>query len=451
MKKINLFKDEKEILEILQKYGEGYIVGGYVRDSLLGIEPSDCDFVTNLDYSKLLEIFKDFSPKEIGKHFGIIQIIYNGKAYEIAKYRKDIGVPEDRKEQEIEFTNSIMKDLKRRDFTINAIAYDGKNFRYVEGAEEDLKNKTLRFVGDPIVRIKEDPLRIMRFIRFLATKNLESAFEIEKLKDYLYLLDKISMERIRDEFNKIILSKDIENALSILEKSGVLEYIIPEWSATIDFDQKNSHHYLTVDEHIKKVVSLCDEDLELRIAALLHDIGKPQTFTLDSEGKGHFYNHEIESAKIVESILKRMKYSAKISSSIKNLVLYHLNTFKNSGRKYVKKLINEMGKDEVLKLFKLMEFDRIAHNPPHDFRSLNELKRLYNEIIEKEEAVSIKDLKISGKDIIELGVSQGKEIGLVLKLIFERVLEDSSLNERKILIKLAKEIIDKKDKKKELT
>ncbi|WP_294655957.1 CCA tRNA nucleotidyltransferase [uncultured Fusobacterium sp.] len=445
MKKINLFKDEKEILEILQKYGEGYIVGGYVRDSLLGIEPSDCDFVTNLDYSKLLEIFKDFSPKEIGKHFGIIQIIYNGKSYEIAKYRKDIGVPEDRKKQEVEFTNNIMEDLKRRDFTINAIAYDGKNFRYVEGAEEDLKNKTLRFVGDPIARIKEDPLRIMRFIRFLATKNLKSGFEIEKLKDYLYLLDKISMERIRDEFNKIILSKDIENALSILEKSGVLEYIIPEWSATIDFDQKNSHHYLTVDEHIKKVVSLCDEDLELRIAALLHDIGKPQTFTLDSEGKGHFYNHEIESAKIVESILKRMKYSAKISSSIKNLVLYHLNTFKNSGRKYVKKLINEMGKDEVLKLFKLMEFDRIAHNPPHDFRSLNELKRLYNEIIEKEEAVSIKDLKISGKDIIELGVSQGKEIGLVLKLIFERVLEDSSLNERKILIKLAKEIIDKKD------
>ena len=445
MEKITLSKDEKEILEILQKYGEGYIVGGYVRDSLLGIEPSDCDFVTNLDYSKLLEIFKDFSPKEIGKHFGIIQIIYNGKAYEIAKYSKDIGVPEDRKEQEIEFTNSIMKDLKRRDFTINAIAYDGKNFRYVEGAEEDLKNKTLRFVGDPIVRIKEDPLRIMRFIRFLATKNLESAFEIEKLKDYLYLLDKISMERIRDEFNKIILSKDIENALSILEKSGVLEYIIPEWRATIAFDQKNPHHYLTVDKHIKKVVSLCDEDLELRIAALLHDIGKPQTFTLDSEGKGHFYNHEIESAKIAERILKRMKYSTKISDNIRNLVLYHLNTFKNSGRKYVKKLINEMGKDEVLKLFKLMEFDRIAHNPPHDFRSLNELKRLYNEIIEKEEAVSIKDLKISGKDIIELGVSQGKEIGIVLKLIFERVLEDSSLNERKILIKLAKEIIDKKD------
>ena len=445
MEKINLSKDEKEILEILQQFGEGYIVGGYVRDSLLGIEPSDCDFVTNLEYDILLEIFKDYSPKEIGKHFGIIQIIYNGKAYEIAKYRKDIGVAEDRKKQEIEFTNNIKEDLKRRDFTINAIAYDGKNFRYVEGAEEDLKNKTLRFVGDPIERIKEDPLRIMRFIRFLATKNLESAFKIEKLKDYLYLLDKISMERIRDEFNKIILSKDIDKALEMLEKSGVLEYIIPEWSATIGFDQKNHHHYLTVDEHIKKVVSLCNQDLELRMAALLHDIGKPQTFTLDIEGKGHFYNHEIESAKIAESILKRMKYSTKISDNIRNLVLYHLNTFKNCGRKYVKKLINEMGKDQVLKLFKLMEFDRIAHTPPHDFRSLNELKRLYNEIVEKDEAVSVKDLKISGKDIIELGVSQGREVGVVLKLIFERVLEDSELNKKEILIKLAKEIIDKKD------
>ena len=307
-----LDRNIKLILDILQENGQGYIVGGYVRDVLLGLEPKDCDFVTDIEYEKLLNIFSEYSPKEIGKHFGIIQIIYNGKSYEIAKYRKDIGVPEDRKKQEVEFTNNIMEDLKRRDFTINAIAYDGKNFRYVEGAEEDLKNKTLRFVGDPIARIKEDPLRIMRFIRFLATKNLKSGFEIEKLKDYLYLLDKISMERIRDEFNKIILSKDIENALSILEKSGVLEYIIPEWSATIGFDQKNSHHYLTVDEHIKKVVSLCDEDLELRIAALLHDIGKPQTFTLDSEGKGHFYNHEIESAKIAESILKRMKYSTKI-------------------------------------------------------------------------------------------------------------------------------------------
>lgn len=444
MKKIDLSKDEKNILEIIQKYGEGYIVGGYVRDSLLGIEPNDCDFVTNLEYSQLLEIFKNFSPKEIGKHFGIIQIIYNGKTYEIAKYRKDIGVPDDRKNQKIEFTNNIMEDLKRRDFTINTIAYDGKNFKYVEGAEEDLKNRTLRFVGDPIERIKEDPLRIMRYLRFLATKNLESGFEIEKLKEYLYLLDKISIERIRDEFNKIILSKDIKKALSILEKSGVLEYIIPEWSATIGFDQKNPHHYLTIDEHIKKVVSLCDEDLELRMSALLHDIAKPQTFTLDSEGKGHFYNHEIESAKIAENILKRMKYPTKISSNIRKLVLYHLNTFKNNGRKYVKKLINELEKEEILKLFKLMEFDRIAHTPPHDFRALNELKRLYNEIIEKDEAVSIKDLKISGKDIIELGVSQGKEIGRVLKLLFEKVLEDSSLNERDILIKLAKEIIDKK-------
>lgn len=443
MQQINLSDDEKNILKILQKYGEGYIVGGYVRDSLLGIEPSDCDFVTNLDYEKILEIFKEFSPKEIGKNFGIIQIIYNKKTYEIAKYRKDIGVPENRKKQSIEFTENILEDLKRRDFTINAIAYDGENFKYIDGAEEDLKNKVLNFVGNPIDRIKEDPLRIMRFIRFLATKNLITHFEIEKLKDYLYLLDNISIERIRDEFNKIIMADNIERALDILEKSGVLDYIIPEWKATKGFDQKNSHHYLTVDEHIKKVVTLCEKDLELRMSALLHDIGKPQTFTVDEEGKGHFYNHDIESAKMAEQILKRMKYSSKITLNIKNLVLYHLNNFKNNGKKYVKKLIVEMGKDEILKLFKLMEADRLAHNPPYDFRSLDQLKRLYNEIIEKQEAMSIKDLKISGKDIIKLGVPAGKEIGVILKKLFELVLEDSQLNEKEKLIDLAQQIIKK--------
>lgn len=445
MRKLNLSKDEKDILKILQQYGDGYIVGGYVRDSLLGIEPTDCDFVTNIEYTKLLEIFKNFSPKEIGKHFGIIQIVYNKKTYEIAKYRKDIGVPENRKKQNIEFTENILEDLKRRDFTINAIAYDGKEFKFVEGAEEDLKNKTLNFVGNPIERIKEDPLRIMRFIRFLATKDLKSDFNIEKIKNYLYLLDNISIERIRDEFNKIIMSENIEKALEILEKSGVLEYIIPEWKATRGFDQKNSHHYLTVDEHIKKVVTLCEKNLELRISALLHDIGKPQTFTIDENGKGHFYTHEIKSAELTEIILKRLKYSSKMIFNIKNLVLYHLNTFKNSGKKYVKKLIQEMGKDEILTLFKLMEADRLAHTPPYDFRSLDQLKRLYNEIIEKEEAISIKDLKISGKDIIELGVMPGKEVGVVLKRLFELVLEDCKVNEKEKLLDLAQKIIKNSD------
>lgn len=232
LKKIELGENEKYILETIQKYGEGYIVGGYVRDSLLGLKPKDCDFVTNLSYEKLLEIFKEFHPKEIGKAFGIIQIKYKGIHYEIAKYRKDIGVPEDRREQEVEFTDNIMEDLKRRDFTINAVAFDGENYRYVEHAVEDIMNKNLRFVGGAPERIKEDPLRVMRFIRFLVTKNLNNKNDIKQILPYIPLVKKLSMERMRDEFSKIITADDAHSAIELLEKTGILEYLIPEWTKT---------------------------------------------------------------------------------------------------------------------------------------------------------------------------------------------------------------------------
>ena len=246
LKKIELGKNEKYILETIQKYGEGYIVGGYVRDSLLGLKPKDCDFVTNLSYEKLLEIFKEFHPKEIGKAFGIIQIKYKGTHYEIAKYRKDIGVPEDRREQEVEFTDNIMEDLKRRDFTINAVAFDGENYRYVEHAVEDIMNKNLRFVGEAPERIKEDPLRVMRFIRFLVTKNLNNKNDIEQILPYIPLVKKLSMERMRDEFSKIITADDAHSAIELLEKTGILEYLIPEWTKTKKFNQRNPHHNLTL-------------------------------------------------------------------------------------------------------------------------------------------------------------------------------------------------------------
>ena len=161
------------ILNLLKEEGQGYIVGGFVRDIFLGLNPKDCDFVTDIDYERLKEIFKKFKPKEMGKHFGIIQIKIDGIPYEIAKMREDIGIPLDRKIQKVEFTKNIYDDLKRRDFTINAIAYDGEKFYFGEKSKEDIENKVLRFVGDCTQRIKEDPLRILRYFRFLATKDLK--------------------------------------------------------------------------------------------------------------------------------------------------------------------------------------------------------------------------------------------------------------------------------------
>ena len=438
LKKIELGKNEKYILETIQKYGEGYIVGGYVRDSLLGLKPKDCDFVTNLSYEKLLEIFKEFHPKEIGKAFGIIQIKYKGTYYEIAKYRKDIGVPEDRREQEVEFTDNIMEDLKRRDFTINAVAFDGENYRYVEHAVEDIMNKNLRFVGEAPERIKEDPLRVMRFIRFLVTKNLNNKNDIEQILPYIPLVKKLSMERMRDEFSKIITADDAHSAIELLEKTGILEYLIPEWTKTKKFNQRNPHHNLTLDEHIKKVVASIEGDIELRLAALLHDIGKPQTYTLKN-GIGHFYGHEQESAVLAEKILLRMKYANKIVKNVTLLIANHLNNSKNSNKKYCKKLIEKIGYENMPKLFKLMEADRIAHKPPFDFTALDKLKIAYYEICNNNEPISIKDLVVNGNDMIALGITKGKDIGETLKYLLGKVLEDSANNDRKILLNFAEQ------------
>ncbi len=438
LKKIELGKNEKYILETIQKYGEGYIVGGYVRDSLLGLKPKDCDFVTNLSYEKLLEIFKEFHPKEIGKAFGIIQIKYKGTHYEIAKYRKDIGVPEDRREQEVEFTDNIMEDLKRRDFTINAVAFDGENYRYVEHAVEDIMNKNLRFVGEASERIKEDPLRVMRFIRFLVTKNLNNKNDIKQILPYIPLVKKLSMERMRDEFSKIITADDAHSAIELLEKTGILEYLIPEWTKTKKFNQRNPHHNLTLDEHIKKVVASIDGDIELRLAALLHDIGKPQTYTLKN-GIGHFYGHEQESAVLAEKILLRMKYANKIVKNVTLLIANHLNNSKNSNKKYCKKLIEKIGYENMPKLFKLMEADRIAHKPPFDFTALDKLKIAYYEICNNNEPISIKDLVVNGNDMIALGITKGKDIGETLKYLLGKVLEDPANNDREILLNFAEQ------------
>lgn len=438
LKKIELGKNEKYILETIQKYGEGYIVGGYVRDSLLGLKPKDCDFVTNLSYEKLLEIFNEFHPKEIGKAFGIIQIKYKGTHYEIAKYRKDIGVPEDRREQEVEFTDNIMEDLKRRDFTINAVAFDGENYRYVEHAVEDIMNKNLRFVGEASERIKEDPLRVMRFIRFLVTKNLNNKNDIKQILPYIPLVKKLSMERMRDEFSKIITADDAHSAIELLEKTGILEYLIPEWTKTKKFNQRNPYHNLTLDEHIKKVVASIEGDIELRLAALLHDIGKPQTYTLKN-GIGHFYGHEQESAVLAEKILLRMKYANKIVKNVTLLIANHLNNSKNSNKKYCKKLIEKIGYENMPKLFKLMEADRIAHKPPFDFTALDKLKIAYYEICNNNEPISIKDLVVNGNDMIALGITKGKDIGETLKYLLGKVLEDPANNDREILLNFAEQ------------
>ena len=367
-----LDRNIKLILDILQENGQGYIVGGYVRDVLLGLEPKDCDFVTDIEYEKLLNIFSEYSPKEIGKHFGIIQIKIDGVHYEIAKMRQDKGIPKDRKEQEIEFTKNIYEDLKRRDFTINAIAYDGEKFFYGDSdSQKDIESKTLRFVGECKRRIEEDPLRILRYFRFLATKDLKHLDEdVEEISKYRELLQNLSVERIREEFDKIITGKNTYNILKILSDKKILEIIIPEWKECRGFNQRNIHHIYTVDEHILQALKETDIDLITRLAIFFHDIGKPKCFSLGEDGKGHFYNHELISAEIAKEIMGRLRYDKNSIEKVYRIIQYHLVYRIDNEEKFIKKMMNRLEKEDMLRYFQVLRADRKTHRPPYNFEQI---------------------------------------------------------------------------------
>lgn len=436
---MKLDKNIKLILDTLQKNGQGYIVGGYVRDILLGVEPKDCDFVTDIDYERLLEIFKDYSPKEIGRHFGIIQIKIDNIHYEIAKMRQDKGIPEDRKAQEIEFTQNIYEDLKRRDFTINAIAYDGEKFYYGDrNSQKDIESKTLRFVGDCRRRIEEDPLRILRYFRFLATKELKVLDEnVEEISNYRELLQNLSAERIREEFNKIIIGRNAYDVLKLLSEKKILEVIIPEWRACRGFNQKNIYHLYTVDEHILQALKETEKDLIVRLAILFHDIGKPKCFSVDEKGIGHFYRHEIVSAEMSREIMMRLRYDKNSIERVYNLIKFHiLHRIKNE-KNFIKKMMNRLGKEDMERYFQVLRADRKAHQPPYDFSQIEEMERSFQEIVEKQLPISLKDLDIKGKDLIEIGVEQGKIIGEILTYLLNQVLEYPEYNTKEKLLELA--------------
>lgn len=427
------------ILNLLKEEGQGYIVGGFVRDIFLGLDPKDCDFVTDIEYERLKEIFKKFKPKEMGKHFGIIQIKIDGVPYEIAKMREDIGIPLDRKIQKVEFTKNIYDDLKRRDFTINAIAYDGEKFYFGEKSKEDIENKVLRFVGDCTQRIKEDPLRILRYFRFLATKDLKYFPEtIDEIKKSKNLIQNLSAERIRDELNKIIIGKNAYKVLKLMSENKILEEIIPEWSKTIGFDQKNIHHIYTVDEHILKSLELTNGDLITRLAVLFHDIGKPRCYTFGEDGQGHFYKHEKYSVEIAEKLMLNLKFSKLDTERVCKIIKYHSLYRENIDEIFVKKMLNRFGEEDLYRYLEVVEADRRTHNNDVcNLEDLEQIKTILKKIQETKPPLSIKDLKISGKDLLKVGVPKGKIIGEILDYLMEKVLEDENLNNYETLINLA--------------
>ena len=434
----NLNSDVSFILEQLNKNGSGFLVGGAVRDLIMGRVPGDYDFATDIEYARLKEIFADYSPKEVGAHFGILIIKVNGKSYEIAKFRKEKGIYNSRYPKEIKFINSIDEDLARRDFTINALAYNEKTGVIdLYRGKKDIKYRTIKFVGNPKLRIEEDALRIMRAFRFIS----KLGFSLDKkTADAIYekrrFLSKISKERIFDELSKILLGPYVKKALYEMKNLGIFELIIPEFKYTYkfklgDFKNKNNLFY-----HIVNTVDFCKRDLVTRLAALFHDLGKINTRIIDAKGNSFYYGHEKESALIAEEKLRQLKASKDIIFSVKNIILNHMRVEQDLSVKELKKLIMELGKENLSRLFDLMLANM---NSKTDLDKEKEKVLIYRlkdriEEIEKMGKIpDIRDIAISGVDLINSGF-EAKEIGKIKNEVYNLILGEELENEKEAVI-----------------
>ena len=433
---INNFNEvEIKILNKLNEYGKGYIVGGAIRDILLGLKPKDVDFATNLSYETLKTLFNEYAPKETGKSFGVLRIRINNIDYEIAKFREDIYG----KEKKVSFVDNIRNDLARRDFTINAMAYNQKEgIIDLYNGQKDIENKVINFIGNAEERIIEDPLRVLRAFRFMSRLNFSlSENTIEAIKNQKFLLKNIPEEKITMEFSKLLLGDNIKNTLTLMKDTGVLELIIPEFKETYDFNQCNPHHNLDLFNHIINVVSKVPADLELRYSALLHDIAKPIVQTFDEKGIAHYKTHEIVGADMARDILTRLKLPVKLIDTVEEIIKKHMVLYKDITDKKFNKLLSEMGYDNLWRLIEHSIADNSSKNN-EVVSTENDLHERLKRAVEKQMQVTVNDLAINGKDLIELGFT-GKEIGEIKKELLDKYLSEEIQNNKEKMLEYVKE------------
>ena len=442
---INNFNEvEIKILNKLNKYGKGYIVGGAIRDILLGLKPKDVDFTTNLPYGTLKTLFSEYTPKETGKSFGVLRIRIDNTDYEIAKFRKDNYEEKDGlkiipEEKKVSFVDDIRNDLARRDFTINAMAYNQKEgIIDLYNGQKDIENRIINFVGKAEERIIEDPLRVLRAFRFMSRLKFSlSENTVEAIKNQKSLLKNIPEERITMEFSKLLLGENIKNTLTLMKDTGVLELIIHEFKATYDFNQCNPHHNLDLFNHIINVVSKVPADLELRYSALLHDIAKPIVQTFDEEGIAHYKTHEIVGADMARDILTRMKLPVKLIDTVVEIIKKHMVLYRDVTDKKFNKLLSEMGYGNLWRLIEHCIADNESKNN-EVVSTENDLHERLKRAVEKQMQVTVNDLAINGKDLIELGFT-GKEIGQIKKDLLDKYLSEEIQNEKEEMLNYVKE------------
>lgn len=427
------------------------LVGGCVRDHLLGRDPSDYDICTSAHPHEVHDLFQGHYGVRVldtGTKHGTVTVMMNGTPIEVTTYRADGIYSDGRRPDSVEFSESVKEDVSRRDFTINGLLWDGeKVVDYTQTGLTDLKYKMICTIGDPEARFREDALRMLRAVRFAAQLNFtlssDVAVEILLLRA---MIKNVSTERIQMELNKLLVSNHPGKGLSLLYELGLLEIILPEIHRLKHFDQMNPRHNKDVFDHTLKVVESVPATLEMRLAALFHDVGKPDTFSVDGNGVGHFYEHHKVGADLARVILKRLLYPNETVDTVCSLVYEHMSGRSEGfepGTKALKRLMNRIGVERMPMFFDMRRADIIGHAPPYDFAKVLRLELEFYRILEHKEPLKVTDLVVDGHTLIKRGLKPGPEFSQILNQLLSEVLEDPERNNADYLLRRIDDIYER--------
>lgn len=440
---MRISSDAKKIIEILEQAGyEAFAVGGCVRDFLMGRPCDDMDMTTSARPVEMEKILNDHHIKfiETGLKHGTITAVIAGGSFEITTYRTDGVYKDNRHPEHVEFVTDIKEDLSRRDFTINAMAYNDRvGIVDLFGGRDDLDKKIIRAVGDPDKRFKEDALRIMRAIRFASVLSFDIETQTKKAifnnKD---LLKNVSYERIFAELSKLLLGENVFDVL--MEYREIIGVVIPELQAIFHIPQNTKWHIYDVWEHTCKSVEAAPKDLALRLTMLLHDIGKAYSKTTDENGTDHFKGHQKISAEYTKAVLKRLKVPNEIYDRVMFLVPIH-DMHIGTDRKKIKKWLSKVGENGLRDLIEVKRADKLAQNPEMTERELSNLdvtQKELDRIIQEGEPFTVKALAVNGYDLISLGY-RGTEIGEKLAFLLQKVIDGELENDKESLMTYLKQ------------
>ena len=417
-------------LETLEQAGfEAYAVGGCVRDSLLGKIPHDYDLCTNALPAETARLFPGYTLVRSGEKHGTIGVVVNNEVIEITTFRTEGGYQDGRHPDWVKFVPNLREDLARRDFTVNAMAYNPRS-GYIDpfDGQADLQNKILRTVGDAQKRFTEDALRILRGVRFAVRFDLTPEESTLKAMEHLApLMDKLARERVFDELCKLL---PLVTARDLVTYAPVLAQAVPALAPCVGFAQHNPHHKYDVYTHTAQVVEATPADLAVRWAALLHDCGKPDCFSLDEKGIGHFYGHAESSAKLAEQTLLTLKAPTALRERVCLLIAQHMTPLEPD-RKFLRRRLGKYGPEAVMQLLALQEADC------EDPRRFQAVRECLAEIQEASACLTIHDLQVNGADLLAAGFAPGPEMGRCLQWLLEQVQDEILPNEKQALLTAA--------------